>query len=308
MIKLNLPSPVMPVPLDVEGVKLYIKREDLIHPEIGGNKYRKLKYNVKEFASGTYTHLITYGGAFSNHIAATAAYCHLMDIPSIGLIRTDRIDMENPTMKKAAAHGMALIPIPRSIYSLKEKSPEILAVLSRYPRPYVIPEGGSNLLALKGVGEIITEITASGMTFDEIFVCGGTGATAAGMIKAMDAKTRLTIINVLKNPSLAQEMIDKYDVIENSNWSIDNESHHGGYAKVTDPLIEFINEFKINTGIPLDPIYTGKLMHAIVNKYSKRPEMQGKRILCIHTGGLQGIDGYNYLAMKKGKALLSAPL
>lgn len=206
MIDLNLPSPIMPVLLDVQGVKVYIKREDLIHPDIGGNKYRKLKYNVEQFVSGSYSHLVTFGGAFSNHIAATAAYCNLLKIPAIGLIRTDHIDMENPTMKRSAHHGMTLLPIPRSIYKQKEKALEIQDILTQYPAPYLIPEGGSNRQALRGVEEMMAEVKAYDIHFDEIFVCGGTGATAAGMIKALERNTQLTIINVLKNKGLAQEM------------------------------------------------------------------------------------------------------
>ncbi len=306
MIDLQIPSPIMLLPLEVEGVNVYIKREDLIHPEYGGNKYRKLKYNLDAFRNGGYSHIVTFGGAFSNHIAATAAMCKDHGIKSIGLIRGDRLDSSNPTLKKASDNGMKLIPISRSEYRLKHQSPVVQKILSELSHPYIVPEGGSNAMALLGVTEMMNEINDHECHFDELVVSGGTGATAAAIIKFMKEGSRLTIVNALKNRGLDEELVRKFGIENTSRFTIDHEAHHGGYAKVTAELIEFINTFKEKTKVPLDPIYTGKMMYAVIKDYVHREEMMGKNILCIHTGGLQGVEGFNYLQnrMNKDQALM----
>ncbi len=295
---LNLPSPVQEV--DLHGMasssySLHVKREDLIHPDFGGNKWRKLFYNLKEFESGGYTHLVTMGGPFSNHIAATAQICLAAGYPCVGIIRGTQEDLNNPTLLKAKSAGMEIIHISKAAYRKGKNTEEVKGILSNYPKPYFVPEGGSNRLAMQGVGELMFEVTQGKEFYDKVIVAAGTGATAAGIIKA--SKIEVIVINVLKNIGLQNAIEDMLEA-DLTHWQINHNYHFGGFAKTSNELISFINKFKLDTGIPLDPVYTGKAMYATLDLIAQN-QLSGKRILFIHTGGLQGITAYNYLNSNK---------
>ncbi len=299
-----LPSPIEAIEYKLPvGVRLHIKREDLIHPQHGGNKWRKLKYNLQAYLRGGYTELVTFGGAFSNHIAATASICADYGITSVGIIRGTYSDPANPTLINAQQHGMQIHHIPKDAYRLKEESTVFRELISRYSSPYIIPEGGSNQLALTGVSEIVTEIRAQEEQVEHIFVAAGTGTTAAGIINNLEPNQFLHVIAVLKHAGLDADIRQRLSG-NKTNWKVYHDYHHGGYARVSGELISFINEFKKETGIPLDPIYTGKMMYAIYDLLGQESVSEHLgNMLAIHTGGLQGITGYNYMNKDESLAL-----
>jgi 1-aminocyclopropane-1-carboxylate deaminase len=277
--------------LDEKGLKLFVKRDDLIHAEISGNKWRKLKYNLIEAKKQGVTKVITFGGAYSNHIAATAAACKAFGFQSLGIIRGEELNAQsNATLQKAHANGMALAFISRNEY--KNREDEIwLNELAKKHHAHIVPEGGTNNLALKGVGELIKEID---IDFQYIACAVGTGGTLAGISKAILPSQRAIGVASLKGETYlnrcVEELTDRQKI---KNWQIVHDYHFGGYAKYDDSLINYINCFKETTAIPLDPIYTGKLMyalHALIKKDFFDPE---STIIAVHTGGLQGIAGFN---------------
>jgi 1-aminocyclopropane-1-carboxylate deaminase len=284
------------------GVSLFIKREDKLHPFISGNKYRKLKYNLVEARKQEKTTLITFGGAYSNHIAATAASGSEFGFKTIGVIRGEELAdnleevlQQNSTLKFASKHNMQFHFVSRSAYRDKTSQQFIDNLKQQFGDFYLVPEGGTNTFAVKGCEEILTKQ-------DEIFnvICSsvGTGGTISGIINSTEKHQKTIGFSALKGDFLQNE-IEKY-VLTNKNWSLNTNYHFGGYAKVSETLIKFINKFKQETGIPLDPVYTGKMLFGIVDLIKKGYFENGTSILAIHTGGLQGIDGMNvYLKNKK---------
>lgn len=288
--------------LDPYNISLYIKREDKIHPFISGNKYRKLKYNIFRAKRDNHNTLLTFGGAFSNHISAVAFTGKEFGFKTIGIIRGDELkkDLEttfiqNPTLKMAHENGMQFEFVSRSDYRLKESSDFISKLDKKFGKYYLIPEGGTNKLAVKGCQEILKQKDQS---FDIICSAAGTGGTISGIINSISDFQKVLGFPALKGDFLNGE-IEKY-TIENKNWSLVNNCHLGGFAKVNKEFIDFLNNFKRETSIPLDPIYTGKMMFRLVNMIKNGQFNQGTKILVVHTGGLQGIQGMN-LRLKKKK-------
>ena len=275
-------------------VALYMKREDEIHPNVSGNKYRKLKYNLEEALARGQTTLLTFGGAYSNHIAALAYAGRMHNLNTIGVIRGDELhdreDLieENPTLSFARGQGMRLEFVSREIYRNKTDASFISLLKRRYGDFYLVPEGGTNPLAVRGCQEILTEADAD---FDHVCVAVGTGGTLAGLINSAGEGQTLLGFQSLKGDFLEAE-IAKH-AIPRQNWSLIREYHFGGYAKVNEKLISFINQFYRSTTIPLDPVYTGKMMFGLVDLIKKKHFKKNSRILAIHTGGLQGIAGMN---------------
>lgn len=276
-------------------MKLLIKREDLIHPTISGNKWRKLKGNLREVKRAGYQGIITYGGAFSNHIYATAAAGMLFDIPTVGIIRGE-FDEHNPTLQFAKDQGMKLSFVSRSAYKEKEQSEEVQQIINAADNYLLVPEGGSNLLAMEGLQELASEIDAV-PHIDLITVSAGTGMSAAGIIKYQPRA--VTVISSLKSDHLQKE-IEKLS--EKAAFTYNTDYHFGGYGKVDDVLVHFINDFCSTTKIPLDPIYNGKAIYGILDMVKTGKISSGTTVLHIHTGGLQGIRAYNYMAEKKSKS------
>lgn len=281
--------------------EISLKREDQIHPFVSGNKFRKLKYNLKAVKDQNRHTLLTFGGAFSNHIAATASAGREYGIQTIGIIRgeelEDKID-KNPTLAFAKAQGMQLQFISREKYKLKD-TPDILKYFKKcFGDFYLLPEGGTNSLAVKGCEEILTP---QDTIFDYICVPVGTGGTMAGIVNSSKPHQRIVGFSALKGNFLEKE-IKKWTT--KINWEITDAFCFGGYAKVNEELVDFINEFKTKTNIALDPIYTGKMLYGIFELAKSGFFPKNSRILAIHTGGLQGIQGMNLQLKKKNLPLI----
>lgn len=289
MIELKFNSPLEEIeflPITKYGVKLYFKRDDLIHPFISGNKWRKLKYNLIEAENLGKNHLVTFGGAFSNHILATAAAGAKFNFKTTAFIRGE--EANNQLLDFCKLFGMNLILVSREAYQNKE------GLYHDYFKDddstYFIDEGGFGPLAEKGCREIITELTEE---FDHLFCSGGTGATSAGILNGIhlqNLKTQFHLVPALKGGSFLANDI-KPLLIADVEYQIHDEYHFGGYAKTTPQLIQFIKDFTQQTGILIDPVYTAKTLFAIQDLASKNHFKKGEKILMIHTGGLFGILG-----------------
>ncbi|WP_343487901.1 pyridoxal-phosphate dependent enzyme [Allomuricauda sp. d1] len=287
--------------LDEHGVQLVIKREDELHPHISGNKYRKLKYNLVRAKEIGHSTLLTFGGAFSNHILATACAGKENGFHTIGIIRGEELENnwhENPTLKMASDFGMRFHFVSREGYRKKAESHFLEDLQQRFGNFYHLPEGGTNTLAVKGCEEILTVEDAN---FDCICCAVGTGGTVAGFINSATANQTVHGYASLKGDFLI-EAIQKFAKVK--NWQLVTDHHFGGYAKVTAELVHFINDFYAKTEIPLDPIYTGKMLFGIFDQIKKGAFKPKTRILAIHTGGLQGKKGMNRVLKKKNLPLL----
>lgn len=288
IIKINDPD------LEKHDIQLFIKREDLTDPYISGNKFRKLKYNLLEAKNMGHHTILTFGGAFSNHIHAVAYAGYKFGFKTIGIIRGEEKLPLNATLKEAHAFGMHLHYIARSKYKNKLDPKFNAELISNFGKYYLVPEGGSNVLAVKGSSEMIDEDV---LTFNHICCASGTGGTLAGIIAGLNGKNKVWGFPALKNAGFLKEIIHdlilNYNAATYNNWNLILDYHFGGYAKYNWDLISFINSFKKKHNIQLDPIYTGKLLYGIYDLVRKGFFDKGDRILAIHTGGLQGIKGFN---------------
>jgi 1-aminocyclopropane-1-carboxylate deaminase/D-cysteine desulfhydrase-like pyridoxal-dependent ACC family enzyme len=284
------------VPLQLIGcfneVTLYMLRLDLNHPHISGNKLYKLHYNLSELRSQNKNKLLTFGGAFSNHIAATAAAGKEQNIKTIGIIRGDELPEPNPTLRFAKDCGMELHFVSRESYRDKNKLENY--VKEKFPADdlYIIPEGGANAAGIKGCREIVPLIE---IDFDVICCPCGTGTTLAGIILSLKEQQLALGFQVLKAEHYISNEIKKWLQLhhsQQSNWSISEEYHFGGYAKTTPALDKFILDFEKEHSIPLDHLYTGKMMYGISDMLGKGMFRPGQTVVAIHTGGLQGETGF----------------
>jgi len=269
---------------------IYIKREDLIHPIVSGNKFRKLKYNIHQAKVENKTQLLTFGGAYSNHIAAVAYAAKENGFKSIGIIRGDEIENkinENPTLLFAQNCGMQFEFVIRERYREKSKPDFIENLKEKYDDFYLIPEGGTNELAIKGCEEILAQ---GDEIFNYICCAVGTGGTISGLINSLKPNQKVLGFPSLKGDFLGDE-IRKF--VKNDCWKLIHDYHFGGYGKVNGELIGFINSFLERTEIPLDPIYTGKMVFGVMDLMRANYFPDGSKILLIHTGGIQGIHGMN---------------
>ncbi len=288
-------QPVVLSELQEGTTQLFIKREDQIHPFVSGNKFRKLKYNLLEAKAQQKKTILTFGGAYSNHILATAVAGQLEHFHTIGIIRGDELGKDisktlktNSTLRNAFKHGMKFEFISREDYRDKMSPHFLLSLAEKYGDFYCIPEGGTNELAVKGCEEILTP---EDREFDYICSCVGTGGTIAGIINKAKNHQKILGFPALKGDFLKKE-IQQYSNSQ-INWELVTNYHFGGYGKYTQELIYFINQFKKETSIPLDPIYTGKMMYGIVDMIKKNKFPKNSKVLVIHTGGIQGIEGFN---------------
>ena len=272
------------------SISVQIKREDLIHPFVSGNKFRKLKYNLLQAKAENQETLLTFGGAFSNHIAAVAFAGNEKGFKTIGIIRGDELAgkvSENPTLLFAQNCGMQLEFISREDYRLKKEVSFLENLKQKFGRFYHIPEGGTNDLAIKGCEEILTPEDAD---FDYICCSIGTGGTISGIINSVLPHQKVLGFPALKGDFLQGEI---RNFVQNDNWDLVTDYHFGGYAKVNAELIVFINHFYLENQIPLDPIYTGKMVFGVIDLIKKNYFPAKSKILLIHTGGIQGIQGMN---------------
>ncbi|TQD39768.1 1-aminocyclopropane-1-carboxylate deaminase/D-cysteine desulfhydrase [Haloflavibacter putidus] len=291
---------------ELQGVQVWLKREDLLHSLVSGNKFRKLKYNLQAAKDENHSKVLTFGGAFSNHILATAAAAQEENLQSIGIIRGDELGgknlentlAHNPTLRQAKQMGMQFHFVSRSDYRKKHELNFINALRGIFSDFYLIPEGGTNNLAIKGCEEILTE---EDKNFDVVSVAVGTGGTISGLINSASVKQKIMGFPALKGNFLQDEISKN---VKKENWQLILNYHFGGYAKTNEALIAFINAFKEKYCVTLDPIYTGKMMYGLFDLIKNDYFKENTRILAIHTGGLQGIAGMNKNLRKKGKTCL----
>lgn len=273
------------------GISLKLFRLDQLHPTIQGNKFFKLLYNL-EYALEHELAILTMGGPHSNHIYATALACQTENIPCYGIIRGTNFKYLSPTLENAQALGMKLIYVDRETFREIRDAGEVSQIdeLKHLKGVYhFVPEGGSNELGIKGTEEILDNLS---LDFDYVFCPVGTGGTLSGIIRFLNGEKSVVGISSLRNDYLLDSI---KEMLKNdySNWQLNFNYHFGGYAKWDDKLIEFINAFKAKNDISLDPIYTGKMMYGIQDLIQQHYFPKGATILAIHTGGLQGIEGFN---------------
>lgn len=289
--------PMVKIPIQ-KRICLFMKREDLVHSEISGNKYWKLFYNVKNYLQNNFPDsiIITFGGAFSNHIAATSAVGEKFGIKTLGVIRGEELRdnwQGNPTLEDAHKRGMDFLFLKREDYRHKEKISQELR--RKYPNALIVPEGGTNELAVEGVQYMLDERTKD---FDYICTAVGTGGTISGLAKFAENHQKLLGFKVVDDPTLEQRISH---LSGKKNFTL-FDAHDGRYGKILDENIQFINHFYEKYKIPLDPIYTGKMMRhlfRLIEEENYFPE--NSKILAFHTGGLQGILGANQLLKKQNR-------
>jgi 1-aminocyclopropane-1-carboxylate deaminase len=268
------------------GVALHVKREDLNHPYISGNKWWKLKYNLEAAQQQGHNTVLTFGGAYSNHLYATAAAAHALGLKSIGIVRGEETAPLNPTLTFAQTMGMHLHYNSREAYRRKTGEDFLKALQEQFGKFYTIPEGGTNALAIQGTREFATTFPTE--PFDYICLAVGTGGTIAGIIQGA-AYGEIIGFSALKGSFLTAEVKTLLDANHPARpWHINDRYHMGGYAKKNDALMAFIQSFQANHNIPLDFVYTGKMMWGIYDLVQQGYFARGSRILAIHTGGLQG--------------------
>ena len=284
------------------NIHVSIKREDLIHPIVSGNKFRKLKYNLLEARNQNHKTILTFGGAFSNHIAAVAFAGNENGFKTIGVIRGDElIDkiQENPTLKFAQECGMEFEFVTRNQYQNKNEESFKDYLKMKFGDFYLIPEGGTNELAVKGCEEILT---AEDNEFDYICCCVGTAGTISGIINSSANVQKILGFPALKGDFLNDEI---RTFAKNNNWQLISDYHFGGYAKINDELINFMNDFSIDYKVLLEPIYTAKMAFGVIDLINKGFFENNSKVLMIHSGGLQGIQGINNLLRKQNKTLIN---
>jgi len=288
-INLEIYSPVQQISnklFDEQGLSVFIKRDDLIHPIISGNKWRKLKYILKKAAAANKTHLVTFGGAYSNHLLATAAAAAKFGFKASGIVRGEEVS--NDSLFLCRLHGMQLLFTDRESYRDKP------ALFNKYfgndDSAFFIDEGGASAEGVQGCAELVNELT---QTYDHIFCACGTGTTAAGIITGLqqhNLPTQFNAIPVFKNGGFIKDEIDQY-LSAPANYTLHTGYHFGGYAKTDDSLISFIKQFVADTGILIEPVYTGKMLYAIYDLAAKGYFKPGSSILAIHSGGIWGLLG-----------------
>lgn len=276
------------------NIRLYIYRLDQNHQHISGNKMFKLHYNLCEAREKNKTSILTFGGAFSNHIAAAAAACKESGLHAIGIIRGEEHPELNATLKFARSCGMELHYVSRTLYQNKKELYEYVEREFGERGYYLIPEGGANELGVLGCKEIISNIPVD---FDVICCPCGTGTTLSGIILSIKEHQYALGFQVLKAKGyMHNEVVNWLEHFSSvkQNWTINEDHHFGGYAKSTSELAEFIRQFEKENGIPLDPVYTGKMIFGLYDMIQKGDFKKGQTIIAVHTGGLQGIAGaYN---------------
>ncbi len=289
------PVPVQHLESDLlqeKEITLFVRREDLLHPEVSGNKWRKLKYNLLAAAELGSDTLLTFGGAYSNHIAAVAAAGNLFGFKTIGLIRGEETLPLNPTLHQATKNGMQLQYVNRETYRRKHEPDFLETLLKKHGPAYLIPEGGTNCPAVKGSSEIVSEIAEP---YDVLCCAAGTGGTAAGILYGLNDTKKLVAFSALKGNFLTEEinrLTQECYGKTYKNWQLQTNYHFGGYAKTKPELFAFISEFESQFQIPLEPVYTGKMFYGLFDLIRKDHFSTGTKIMAIHTGGLQGRAGF----------------
>ena len=294
--------------LSQAGVRLIIKRDELLRlgPEqaLCGNKWRKLQYNLQAARDQGLETLLTFGGAYSNHIAAVAAAGVTFGFHTIGFIRGERPEGLNPTLRFAGSCGMELHFISRPAFREKQEPGFLNQLQEQFGPFYLLPEGGTNSLAIQGCRHIVEEVEQQTAHFPDYWCCSlGTGGTFAGLVAGLNGRARALGFSALKGDFLVAEVRrllapllsrgEEKDWENQGQWKVNTDYHFGGYAKFESYLIDFINGFYQQHHIALDPIYTGKLFFGLFQLIEQGYFPKGCTILAVHTGGLQGVPGFN---------------
>jgi len=277
------------------GVRLLLWRDDLAHPDLPGNKARKLKYNLAAARQQGQHTLLTFGGAYSNHIAAVATAGRLHGLRTVGLIRGEETLPLNPTLAQATAEGMQLHYLDRSCYRRRSEPTFVAELLAAFGPAYVLPEGGSNALALPGCAELVGEIRQQ-VAFDTLAVAVGTGGTLAGLLTGLAGQQHALGVAALKNGGFLKAEVAALSRPAGgpafANYTIHTDYHFGGYARYAATLLDFIRQFRHTHGVLLDPVYTGKLLFGILDLIKQGYFPRGHTVVAIHTGGLQAWAGW----------------
>ena len=278
--------------LSEKKISLSIKRDDQLHPLISGNKWRKLKYNLIAMQAQQKTELLTFGGAFSNHIHACAAAGKHFNLTTHGIIRGPELDQQNPTLQFAKQCGMHLHPVTRLEYRERHNADYLAQLQNRFPNAYLLPEGGTNTAALLGCKELAQSLPVA----DYVICPTGSGGTLAGLIEGCDKSTQVLGVAVLKQ---AEYLIDEIKSLspvaaQQQNWQLLTQFHGGGYGKFSPELWQFCLQMQSQHQLPLEPIYSGKMMYALWQLIAQDYFPKGSNIIAIHTGGLQGLNGLRY--------------
>jgi len=284
------PTPILELKdslLNGLDLRLLLKCEYQNHALISGNKWWKLKYNLEEAQRLKKDTLLTFGGAYSNHIYATASAAKELGFKSVGVIRGEKIIPLNPTLAFAESCGMKLEFVSREDYRHKTEKAFVQQLQNKFGDFYLIPEGGTNELAVKGVAEFATSLLQE-TEFDYLCVPVGTGGTMAGMINGIEGRKNMLGFSVLKGGGFLNDEVKKWSNYSIDNWSMVKDYHFGGYAKTTDELEIFIRRFETQHQLPLDQVYTAKMMFGVFDLAKKGLFKKGTTILALHTGGLQG--------------------
>jgi 1-aminocyclopropane-1-carboxylate deaminase len=288
MIELSFHSPVEEIfnPLfSQKDLRVFVKRDEMIHPFISGNKWRKLKYSLLEAERQHKKHLVTFGGAYSNHLLATACAGAKFGFKTTGFVRGE--DVKNEVLGLCQLFGMQLIFTDRESYKTKRLLFE--KHFETDTTAYFIDEGGASHLAVQGCAELLDELDS---VYDHLFCAAGTGTTAAGFIKGIQERTlntKVHVIPVLKGAGSLKAEIEAFSGY--SDFKFHQEYHFGGYAKTDEKLLTFIKTFCRETGILIEPVYTGKMFYALFDLIKNDGFEPKSKILTIHTGGLTGILG-----------------
>ena len=288
-------SPLQPIshPLFTKhDIKVSIKRDDLIHPVISGNKWRKLKYNINHAVKHGYDGILSFGGSYSNHIHALAFAGKTHQLKTHGIIRGESHHQENCTLSQARDWGMMLSFVDRMTYKKRADQDYLAELQAEYSNLYIVPEGGSNQLALLGVGELIKELDQQ-CQYDVVMTPVGSGGTLAGLINQDNNRHLILGIAVLKHQGY---LYDEVNVLlgenhQHNRWKILNDWHCGGYAKFTPQHLATIKDFSQKVNIPFEPIYSGKMIIALLSLIEQGYFNRGQHIALVHTGGLQGLTG-----------------
>ncbi|GHE99070.1 1-aminocyclopropane-1-carboxylate deaminase/D-cysteine desulfhydrase [Thalassotalea profundi] len=273
-------------------VKVSIKRDDQIHPIISGNKWRKLKYNLQYAKLNQYKGIISFGGCYSNHLHALAYACQQQQLKALAIVRGESINQDNYTLSWAKHWGMQLSFVDRQTYRQRHETDYLYTLQQLYPDHFLVPEGGSNQLALEGIGEIINELNQQ-TTFDHLLVPVGSGGTLAGLIKQDNNQHNILGIAVLKQSNYLLNEVKTLlkDNKSHHRWSIENDYHGGGYAKFSTDNANKILQFSKETGVQFEPIYSGKMLLGFLDLLENGYFNVNQHIVLLHTGGLQGIAG-----------------
>ena len=275
------------------NISVQIKRDDKIHHIISGNKWRKLKYNLQHAKRIGAKGIVTFGGCFSNHIHATAFACHQQNLPVVGIIRGEEESQHNYTLSWAKHWGMQLQFVDRKTYRLRGEQDYLQQLQLQYPGYVIVPEGGSNSLALTGVAEVIHELNQQ-TEFDTLITPVGSGGTLAGLVLGDENQHNLIGISVLKQQGYLEEQVNALlptTAKRWNNWTVMNQFHGGGYAKFSAEDTDKVREFAELTGVDFEPVYSGKMVLALLALIESGYFPAQHRIVLLHTGGLQGLAG-----------------